>query len=204
MALDTFENLKQAIERFTHRTDLSDVIDDLVSLAENRINSYLRVTTNNLRATASASTSDRFLQLPDRFQEMRRLTLIQSNRYHELGYLTPESMRLMDTAGIPRYFTVTSQIEFDRVPADTYTIEMSYWAKLNPLSTSNTTNNVLTNYPHIYLSACKVEVYDWASNQEESQKEETKLRSLIDEANAQDLSGRYGPAPVMRTESPTP
>lgn len=205
MSLNNFANLKAAVIRFSHRNDLSDVIGDIVKLAENRIDNRLRITANNERATASASTSDRFLALPNRFLEMRRFNLIKDSFYYELSYLSPESMHIYGQAGIPRYYTVTSQIEFDRTPADTYSLEMSYWQKLNPLSDSNTTNNVLTNFPQIYLQACLAELhFNYTQNNEEAAKHLQQFNFLVDEANAEDLRGRYGPAPVMRPERAAP
>lgn len=204
MAIDSFANLKQAIERWSKRTDISDVIDDLVTLAENRIDNRLRISSNNLRATATASTSDRFLALPTRFLEMRRFTLIKDTYYNDLIYVTPESMKIYGQAGIPKYFTITSQIEFDRVPADTYSLEQSYWTRLEPLSDSNTTNNVLDNFPQIYLQACLTELHYWARDEETASFHEQRLERLIDEANAEDLRGRYGPAPRMQIQGATP
>lgn len=204
MAVNTFADLKQKIENWTKRKDLSDDIDDIITYAENRIDNRLRVSVNNKRATASASTSDRFLALPDYFLEMRRFNLIKDTNYHELIYTTPESMIIYGQAGIPKYYSITSEIEFDRTPADTYSLEMSYWKKLTPLSDSNTTNDVLTNFPHIYLQACKVEVHYWARDEDTAAAEEARLNFLIDEANAEDLRGRYGPAPRMHNDRATP
>jgi len=204
MAVNTFAALKQKIENWTKRTDLSDDIDDIITYAENKIDNRLRVSVNNKRATATAPTSDRFLALPDYFLEMRRFHLIKDTNYNELIYVTPESMIINGQSGIPKYYTITSEIEFDRTPADTYTLEMSYWKKLTPLSDSNTTNDVLTNFPHIYLQACKVEVLYWSRDEDAAGAEEQRLNYLIDEANAEDLRGRYGPAPRMQQDGATP
>ena len=205
MAIDNFANLKSTVIRLSHRNDLSDVIDDMVDLAENRINNRLRITSNNLRASASASTSDRFLALPTRFLEMRRFSLIKDSYYYELTYVSPESMNIYGQAGIPRYYTVTSQLEFDRTPAAAYSLEMSYWAKLNPLSTSNTTNNVLTDFPQIYVQATLAEIHlNFTQDEEQAAKHLAQFNFLVDEANAEDLRGRYGPSPFMRSERAAP
>ena len=74
MSLDRYANLKQAIQNFSHRNDISDVIDDFIDLAENKIDNGLRLRSNELRAQATIS-SGRFLALPDRFLEMRRMSL---------------------------------------------------------------------------------------------------------------------------------
>lgn len=204
MAIGTFAQLKQKIEQFSKRTDLSDVIDDLIILAEMRIDSELRVRSNSNRATATLSTSDRFLALPDRFSEMRRFTITINQEYADLIYCTPESMRIFGVAGIPKYFTVTSQIELDRVASDTFSVEMSYYSKLNPLSTTNTTNNVLTDHPQVYLYACLHEVANYVKDFEDADRMDFRYRSLVDEANIKDERGRYGPAPTMKYEGATP
>lgn len=205
MALDNFANLKAAVIRFSHRTDLSNVLDDVVKLAENRIDNRLRVSINNLRATDSTSTSDRFLSLPTRFVEMRRFSLIKNNYYNDLVYTSPESMNIYSVAGVPKYFTITNQVEFDRVAAEAYTVEFSYFAKLNPLSTSNTTNNVLTDFPQVYLQACLAELHlNYTQDDSRAQTHLSQFDYMVNEANAEDLRGRYGPAPKMKVESATP
>ncbi len=204
MALDSYQNLKTAISNFSHRTDISDVVDDFIVLAENRIDNSLRINSNNLRATATASTSDRFLALPTRFLKMRRFTLISDDFYHDVNFLAPDSMNIYSISGLPKYFTITNQIEFERVCDQAYSLEISYWSKLNPLSDSNTTNNVLTDHPQIYLTACLMELNYWANNDSEALKMESKFNMLVDKANEEERNNRIGPSPVMRIEGATP
>ena len=204
MALDSYANLKQAIERFSHRTDVSDVIDDFIDLAENKIDNVLRLRSNELRATASAPTSDRFLALPTRFLEMRRMSLINGSVTKDIKYKAPEALKIADTSGEPKYFTITSQIEFDRTPASAYTIEMSYYARLTPLSSSNTTNNVLTDYPNLYLYGALAELHRWARDEQTASYYEQVFMVEIEKANFQDNRGRYGAAPTVGLETWTP
>lgn len=201
MALDTYANLKQALERFSKRTDIIDLLDDFIDLCETRINSKLQLRSNEQRATASLST--RFLALPDAFLEMRRLTITGSPSY-DVRYKSPESMQIQTTSGRPRYFTVTSQIEFDRVPDSSYTIEMSYYAKLTALSSSNTTNDVLTNYPDLYLYGSLAELHRWARDEETANYYDGLFENKLIDAQKQEKRGRYGPAPFMMNEGSTP
>ena len=204
MAISTFASLKQAIERWSHRTDLADVIDNFVELAENDIDKRLLLRDNELRAIATASTSSRFIALPDRFLKMRRLTLISGSLHYEIEYRGTESMPIQDSAGRPRYFTVTSQIEFDRVPDAAYTLEMSYFSRLQPLSTTNTTNDVLTNYPDLYLWGSLVQFALWTKDTEDLNVYQSKYDRAIELANKQERKGRYGTAPRMMKEGATP
>jgi len=200
MALDTYANLKQAIERFSHRTDISDVIDDFIDLAESRIDTRLQLRTNEERATASMS--GRFLALPDGFLQMRRLTITGSPNY-EIHYRAPESMPILST-GRPKYYTITSQIEFDRVPDSAYPLEMSYYKVLVPLTSSNTTNDVLTNYPDLYLYGSLAELHRWARDEQTALYYDGIFEKKLIDAQKQERRGRYGAAPAMKQEGSTP
>ena len=200
MALDTYANLKQAIERFSHRTDISDVIDDFIDLAESRIDTRLQLRTNEERATASMS--GRFLALPDGFLQMRRLTITGSPNY-EIHYRAPKSMPILST-GRPKYYTITSQIEFDRVPDSAYPLEMSYYKVLVPLTSSNTTNDVLTNYPDLYLYGSLAELHRWARDEQTALYYDGIFEKKLIDAQKQERRGRYGAAPAMKQEGSTP
>lgn len=204
MAIATFALLKQAIERWSHRTDISDVIDNFIELAENDIDKRLLLRSNELRATVSASTSERFLALPDRFLKMRRLTIAASGNQVDIRFKAPDQMRIEAAAGTPRYFTVSSQIEFDRVPDSAYTIEMQYFSRLNPLSTSNTTNDVLTDYPDLYLWGSLSHLAMWEKDLNMVAAYQAKFDDSIVYANKQERKGRYGPTPTMTSEGSTP
>jgi len=202
MPFANYADLKQAIEVFSHRTDISNVVDDLIDLTENDIDKKLKLRNNELRATASASS--RFLALPDRFLEMRRLSLINGSTTKDIEYRSPESMRVSSTSGEPRFFTITSQIEFDKAPSTTYTIEMSYYARLEALSSSNTTNDVLTDYPDLYLYGTLMHLSIWERDIKQAQLYKSLFDEQIAQANAQERRGRYGPAPTIAMEGWTP
>ena len=202
MALNNYANLKQAVENWSHRTDISGVMDDFIDLAESRIDNRLQLRGNEQRATAT--TSGRFLALPDYFLEMRRLSVISGAQTYEVHYKAPEQMTIVSASGRPRYYTVTSQLEFDRVPDSSYTMEMSYYRTLAPLDDTTTTNDVLTFYPDLYLYGCLAELYRWAMNEERAVYFDTLFDSKIVEAQKQEGRGRHGPAPAMRVEGSTP
>lgn len=204
MAINTLALLKQAIENWSHRTDISDVIDNFIELAENEIDKQLMLRSNELRATATMSTTDRFLALPDRFLKMRRLSLINGSLNYEIAYRAPEQMHLQDAAGRPKFYTVSSQLEFDRIADSAYTLEMQYFSRLQPLTTSNTTNDVLTDYPDLYLWGSLTQLALWEKDNEMALAYQGKFDRAIIEANKQEKKGRYGTAPRMMKEGSTP
>lgn len=200
MPFTTYAELKQAIVNFSHRTDTADVVDDFIDLTENDIDKKLRLRANEVRETLSPTT--RFENLPARFIEMRRLSLLSGSTPKDIQYKSPEAMQINSLSGEPKFFTVTSQIEFDRTP--TSDVEIAYYASLQPLSSSNTTNNVLTNYPDIYLYGCLMHLSIWEKDINQAQVYKALFDECLDKANEQERRGRYGPAPSISMEGWTP
>ena len=203
MSIANYSQLKAAIENFSHRTDIKNLLDTFIDLAENKIDTRLRLRSNETTGDLTASTSSRFLALPASFLQFRRV-MVKGNQNYELQYKAPEAMRVVTTGGRPRYFTVTNQIEFDRVPDQAYTIEVSYYTRLTPLSAASPTNNVLTDHPHLYLSGCLAELYRYARDEQTAQYYDQQFDINLINANKEDARGRHGPAPRMVTEGLTP
>lgn len=204
MPVTSYSTLKAAIETWSKRADVSTSIDDFIDLAESEMWRYLRIRDMETRATASASTSSKYLALPDGYIEMRRLTITSGSTNYDCAQRTPETMLSTITSGIPVYFTVTSQLEFDRTPDAAYTVTMQYYKSLTALSSSNTSNAVLSRFPSIYLYGALWFLNDWALNAERSAYYQQLFMQAIESANAQDRSGRYGPAPVMNYQGVMP
>lgn len=205
MSLDTYANLKASLVEWIKRNDISDAdADDMIDLCESDIWDELRIREMEARATNTVSTSDRFLALPDGFIEMRRLKLNLAEGDCDIVYVAPDQMRIQSGGGIPKYFTVTTQLEFDRVPDSAYTIDMQYYKKLTALSSSNTTNTVLTDYPSIYLHGCLMHLHDFTLSEQRASYYRNLFENKIRKVNKRNRSGRYGAAPSMRTEGVTP
>tara|TARA_Y100000310_G_scaffold345726_1_gene468879 strand:- start:2255 stop:2884 length:630 start_codon:yes stop_codon:yes gene_type:complete len=209
MALDTYANLKISIRSWSHRGDMTDaLIDDFIDMAESEMYNNavepLRIREMESRATASLSTSDRFLALPDLFLAMRRLKLNLSGGDCDVKFQAPDQMVILGTSGIPRFYTVTSQLGFDRVSDSAYTGEMQYYKKLTALSSANTTNDILTNYPEIYLNGALSYLHRFTQDIENAEYYKTLFYTAIKGANKSARKGRYGSAPFIRTEGSTP
>ena len=202
MSLDTFDNLKLEIIDWSHRKDIDLKVDTFIELAEVEMFSNptktLKVRSGETRATATASTSSRFLALPSGFLEMRRVRIDADEGFLPLTYRTPEQLNSTDGPARPRFFTVTDQIEFNTVPDEAYVVEFQYLAEFTPLSSSNQTNPVLTLDPNIYLFGALKETFAWSGDTENQAKYELKFISAIRGANKKFIAGKYGASPVMK------
>lgn len=202
MAINTYATLKDAVQRWSKRTDSLSVVDDFIDLAESDIRQNLKVRDMEARATASAS--DRYLALPDGYVSIRKLRLVSGSESYELFCSTPESMNVVSGSGMPTSYAITSQIEFNRVPSSAYTIEMQYYKEITALSSSNPTNTVLTRFPMVYLYGCLFHYAQWAQDDAMLAKYAPLFDGAIKRANESDRKGRYGAAKSMRIEGPTP
>ena len=204
MTISTYLELKTAIQDWSKRKDSLSMIDNFIDLAESDIWVNLNVRDMEVRATAAAPTSGRFMALPDGFLIMRRLKMVSGSDYFDLEYRAPDSLIIQNTAGRPATFTVTRELVFDRTPDSAYTTEMQYYRSLTPLSASNSTNAVLTRFPTVYLYGALFHFAQWAHDDLLLQKYSQLFDEAIKRANKIDRRGRHGPSPAMRIEGSTP
>lgn len=208
MALANYADLKAAVSTWSKRQDVEDKIDDFILLCETEIYSNevepLRIRAMQDEETSTTSTSVRTQALPTDFISTRRFDLVIGNERPTLTYQTPETLYLKDGTGQPTAFTVTDTIVYDIVPDQAYTYNLTFFKKLTGLSTSNTTNAIITTYPNVYLYGCLMQLFGWAEEDGEFQKYQNKFYAAISAANSTDEEGNRGVAPqrMRRRRSP--
>lgn len=200
MALTTYSELKDSIQDWCPRGDISTRVDEFIDLAESTFKRQPKpamsrslggIRVNKTRTTGTLSAGTITLSLPSDFLELDRLMLTAT--YRQLVPVTPDHLgakRLTGT-GMPTYFAVQDVIEFDVSPDDSYAYELSYWPFPSALSDSNTTNFLLTNYPDVYLSCCLYWAWSWARDDKEMAKwagAYSEAAALVNQGYARRLS----------------
>lgn len=209
MSLDTYEKLKSEILSWSHRGDMSEKVDTFIELAETEMFTNatvpLKVRGGDTKTAFTTSITTRFVALPTGYQSMRKIRIqISNGESIKLTYRTPERLNIHSSAGLPLFFTVTNQIEFNRISDIVYSGEFQYYKEFTALSGSNASNFVLSGFPNIYLFGSlwalmlHVEQFDKAASYYQ------QFISNIRGANKQDWLGSYGPAPRMIVAGPTP
>jgi hypothetical protein len=122
----------------------------------------------------------------------------------ELMFQTPAQMVVKDAVTRPSQFAVTSQIEFDLTPDQAYTAEMQYWGRTTALSDAEPTNDILTNYPDIYLFGCLWMVAKYGNEPDVAGIYYDDFIQAIRGANQENKSGRYGPTMTRRVKGCNP
>jgi len=155
MAITNYTNLQTAIASWHHR-DVTQ-IPDFIALAETRINNLLESRLGETDTTLTATISSRYIAIPVGYSAILGLWLTTYTPRREISYRLPENLPVNSAGnGRPDCYTIDgSNIAFDR-PADiAYTYTMRYQSSYDIAATS--TNDILTNYPDVYLFGSLVE-----------------------------------------------
>lgn len=150
----TYAELKSNIASYLNRSDLTDVIDSFIDNAEAEFNRRLRVKGMIKRATATLDSQ--YLSVPTDWLEAINIQ-IDSGDFSPLFQQSIESLDVYrksndNVTGQPIYFAlVDDSIEFAPTPDGSYTVQLTYYGKIDALSDSNTSNFLSTGYPDAYL-----------------------------------------------------
>lgn len=150
----TYAELKTNIANYLNRSDLTSYIDTFIDSTEAELNRRLRTKEMIKRATATADSQ--YLTVPTDWQEAINIE-VTSNNFSPLFQQSIESLDVYRKAnnnitGQPIYYAmVDDSIELAPTPDSSYTLQLTYYAKINALSDSNTTNFVSTDHPDVYL-----------------------------------------------------
>lgn len=154
MTIQTYDQLLSECASWLNRSDLTTKIPTCVSLLEAELDRRLRTTDQLKRATTTVS--DQFSSLPTDFLELRNIQL-DVDPVKLLSYLTPDradELRRTDyrSSGEPVFYTILGKnIELIPTPQSSYTLQLSYYSRIDKLGGSITTNSILEKSSDVYL-----------------------------------------------------
>lgn len=151
MAISNYSELVTAVGNHLHRSDLGSVIPDFITLAEEEMNTRLRldaqITVDDLTCTG------RYTALPSDLLELRSVEYAGSP-VALVPFGTPEYLTIVrgeNDAGLPRAYSIRGgQIELWPTPSSA-ALNLTYYAKVGPLTANTPTTAVLTRHPALYL-----------------------------------------------------
>ena len=194
MAIGNYAELQAAIKSWSKRNDLDSVIPDFITLAETRINRNIRIRKMETRVTTSTVSTQLYYGLPTGFVQMRHFKL-NTSPVTDLNYLTPERLDNLwagSTTGKPRVYTLLGdEVRLGPTPDAVYTMEMLYYKKFTALSDSNTTTELLTDCPDIYLYAASLELSAYTEHNEGVMKWTQLFNETISAIEMEDSKDRY-------------
>ena len=169
MAISTYDELKTAVANWLDRDDLTDRIPEFIALAEARMNRVLRLRMMESKYTASTVAAQRNYNLPTGYVQMRNFQ-INTSPITPLQYVSPEIYDRLwggSTGGTPQFYTIiANEIQLGPIPGSVLTMEMLFYKKITALSGTNTTEQMLTDNPDIYLYGALLEAEPFIMNDE--------------------------------------
>ena len=202
MAITTYSNLKTTIASYLNREDLTAYLGDFITLAESRLNRELRVremveiitSTNTVAGTQS-------YDLPTGYLEA--LTVIyQSNPFTTLRFMANSDFynnyNSSQSSGTPTYFTIVgTKILLGMQPDSAQTLQINHYKKVSALSDSNATNDILTNYPELYLYGALAESSPFLMQDERLQIWAGLYKEALKNANESSSKGSTTSSPLQ-------
>lgn len=218
MAINSYTTLQTAIASQLKRSNLTNIADFITLCEENISNGNgsikdapyyhdpLRVAEMIDNRILTLESGDNTTTLPTGYLEMRGAPYISN--YAPLEYRSPTEIGGITNTGIPGrpqyYSDIGNIIYFNKFADADYNININFYKLLN-LSDSNLTNNVLTNYPSIYLYGSLFHAASYIKNDGDMQKYFTLFKAAVHGANSRAIAGRYkGISLIVRSDTPTP
>ena len=202
MALDTYANLKTEIANYLNRTDLTSYLDTFIDLAEARHARDLRVREmESVDTSITTVAGTQSYDLPTGYLEMRYVTW-QSNPYTFLAYMSPSDFFRVYNAGVgsgsPGYYTIVgSKIYLGKQPDAANVLELGFFKRPTALSDLNTTNDVLTEFPDLYLYGSLAETSPFLMQDERLAVWSSLYKEGVRTANESAQRGRVSAAPLQ-------
>jgi hypothetical protein len=189
MAIVDYQSLQASVANWLHRTDLAAMVPDFISMAEARLSADLNARPMDTASTLTLTAGSSYVLLPPDMLEMRRFVL-QTSPLQAMKYITPDQMAVQypsGTTGRPYAFTVIgANAQFGPTPDQNYTAELVYRQRIPALSSTNTSNWLLQNFPNAYLFAALLEAQPFIQNDERIPVFQQKYQEAIDGINSID------------------
>jgi len=192
MALNTYTALSSAVASWLHRSDLTFIIPDFITLAERRIYRRLRVREMETIATVT-STGTATVSLPSSYLEGKRLFMNGSTKT-ELSYIPPEDFyaRYMGstTTSTPEAFTIEGEnLVIGGTPASGLTFDFLYYKQPAALSTTN--HSLFTNNPDVFLFGSLIEAQPYLKDEKRFPLWEQRFQQALQDMEAKDSKDRH-------------
>lgn len=170
MAITNYTELKASVADWLNREDLAAQIPDFITFAETRLNRTLRV--REMLTRRRTVTTNGFIALPFDYLETYQLQLPANatNTPEPLTYIGPDEaarFKSQNMTGNTRYYTIIDgAFELIPTPSSNTELTITYYAKIPALSSTTTTNWLLTKAPDLYLYATLANAAPYLNNDE--------------------------------------
>lgn len=193
MAITQYSELLTAAANWSGRSDLTSRIPEYIALAEAKMNRRLRE--KDMVTKTTFNITGEYVAVPTAFGGVKHFHLDTTPRV-VLDFM-PDHLLTATYAdgatGQPEVYNVQgSNFRFGPTPGATYTSTLVYYLKVPALTSSATTNWMITNHPDCYLYGVMAELAGYAQDDVGVQRWITAMYAVIDEIKRASNRDTYG------------
>jgi len=140
-----------------HDTAIQDLLPMMLSIVESRINRRIKTLQMATRASLVMTTDTTYYGLPSDFSGVRDVQVNTPDGVCTLQYLNPQQMNAVTDDTPDAYTLIANQIQLHPARDDS-TLEIIYYATLNPLSVTEPANWLSAKAADVYIFGLLVEI----------------------------------------------
>jgi hypothetical protein len=186
MGLTTYTELKTSLTSWFHnRTDVADIADDLIDMAEAKFNRDIRTRRMDAVSPSLAITSG-VATIPTGLLEVLSLRLtVEPYNIVDMQPIDVIEAHNPAVTELPSFFSLVGS-QIITWPATTATARLRYRAKITPLSLTDPTNWILEDHPDLYLKAALAHASEYFVDDDRLTLWERQVEIMIARVNEQD------------------
>lgn len=191
MAISTYDELKTSVASWLKRSDLTALIPDFITLAEDRMNRALRVRQMEA-ALASTAITDNRIAVPTGTVGVKTLW---TDGYENSPLLARsyESLLTDGTEGVPTGWAWQGDYFYFDGSGD---VSGVLYTKIPALSSLQATNWLLTAHPSAYLFGALAEAHAYTRNPEAAAWKD-RFEGALSDLDGGDMRDRFGSGPLV-------
>lgn len=201
--IETYDGLQAYVIAFLELdSETSAQLPTLIRKAEYRLNRLVLAPERETSASVVTVAGQQSAALPADYRQLRSARLVADDGL----ILEPVTLNVLhseytDNSGKPVVYAISEQsLQFGPIPDAAYTITLTYTAKIPALSSTNTTNWLLTANADAYVYAVLWQTAAWLEDIEAATAFRAEMFAIIEEINEQ--GNRYRNASPMRLRNP--
>lgn len=192
--------IKDSVVLYSDRSDLTDAaFSTFIQVVESRVNRALQTRNQSKSAFIATSIDVYRYALPDDFAGMRDVSIATNlcNDKISLDYVAPSSLNhFAKTQELTNLYSIVGNELHLSNCYEGKLIEIIYYQRIRPLTTSTPNNWLSDKYPEVYIQGIMVEVSSFAKDPESAQLWETRFTSSLDQMQHEDSVDRWS-GPTM-------
>lgn len=189
----TYTELATDIATWLNRTGMTAVTDEIehfVAFAQSKVARTIDLNAM-LNTTSGMTTAD--LTVPTGLLRVKSFSVVDSSDTVELqGVPYRKAKNVSSTTGTPKYYAIENgSFILAPTPDQTYSLELTYYKALTPVSPTNATNWLSDTYPEVILYGALLEASLFIKDDQRAMVWKTKFDEALEEMKKSDDTMGY-------------